>query len=153
MTVVTVRMHVCLEDGSLAGEARQQMLCDQGMQMCRFDRMQLQLAKKKLGPNFTLEPSLTQASFWTVGSLIQSKDYLFNSCTLSGAERTQDILGPLRSSNWGRKIRRAQVTIMNVLSTVLKVKHGMQNTQGTGTAEIDVQIWKWAWACWTQEPG
>lgn len=43
-------MHVCLEDGSLAGEARQQVLCDQGMQICRSDRMQLQLAKKKLGP-------------------------------------------------------------------------------------------------------
>lgn len=63
MTVVTVRMHVCLEDGSLAGEARQQVLCDQGVQMCRSDRMQLQLAKKKLGPKITLGPSLTQASF------------------------------------------------------------------------------------------
>ena len=99
MTVVTIRMHVCLEDGSLAREARQQMLCDQGMQMCRFDRMQLQLSKKKLGPKITLGPRLTQASFWTAGSLIHSKDYLLNSYTLSGAERKQGILGPLRSSN------------------------------------------------------
>lgn len=102
----------------------------------QVDRMQLQLAKKKLGPKITLGPRLTQASFWTAGSLIHSKDYLLNSCTLSGAERKRGILGPLRSSNWGRKIRRAQVTIMNVLSTVLKVNKACSTHRAQGQQKV-----------------